>query len=104
MPSKDRSIEIIELILDLAIMFKIISLINDEIYLSELGPLRYHICPKGVIDDSCEHAFYFFSVKVKGRRRDIKVTKKQNLIIASQALYNIYLFIKEVDQIKIFFD
>jgi hypothetical protein len=103
-PSKDRSVEIVEPVPDLAVAFRTTSLIRNEKYLPELGSLRYHMCPEGVVDDSCERAFHFFSVEVKGKRGDIEVAKKQNLITASQGLYNMYLFMKETGHLNIFFD
>ncbi|KAF2189117.1 hypothetical protein K469DRAFT_684366 [Zopfia rhizophila CBS 207.26] len=102
-PTKDRSVEIVEPVPDLAVAFRTISIKNEK-YLPELRSLRTHMCPEGVVDDSCERAFPFFSVEVKGKRGDIEVAKKQNLITASQALYNMYLFIKETDYINVFFD
>lgn len=107
-PTRNPVIQICQPKPDLAVAFTMTTLMPDETTLSYplLGGLRGHMCPEGDKKSQKVRAFHFFSVEVKGKgaTKENTEAENQNLNTASQALHNIYLFMKEADEVKLFMD
>jgi hypothetical protein len=108
MPAGTPQIQICQPQPDLAVAFRSSILIPGGSLrnLSHLGELKGHMCPEGFKKGQKDRAFHFFSVEVKGKLGRIGNTEAefQNLNTASQALHNIYLFMKEAGEEHKFFE
>ena len=94
---------------DLAIAFKTSTLLYNSRLPYDFArrvSLDSHVFPEGEDEDCGERAFHFFTMEVKGKlgANDNAKAKCQNLNNASQALYNIYLCMKEVGDLPTFFN
>ncbi|KAI9882036.1 MAG: hypothetical protein M1823_006228, partial [Watsoniomyces obsoletus] len=90
---------------DLVVGFKT-DLFFDDVELSHTGALQGHICPeKGDEQGETSRSFHFFGIEAKRPRWNGREAKShlQNLLVASQALYNIYNVMKEVDELDLFY-
>lgn len=93
---------------DLAVAFKSTSFIPDDAFTPDLTRLRSltgHMFSEGDNVSKSERAFHFFALEVKGKQGKIddSVAEFQNLNTASQALYNMYRCLKEVNDLDTFF-
>lgn len=107
MPRKDQGpVEITQPKPDLAVAFKTTSLV-PVFEVLDLGLLKSHMCPEGAKEGKDDRAFHFFSMEVKGARAESEnstIAVRQNFNTATQALHNIYLFMKKADDESTFFE
>lgn len=90
---------------DLAVAFKRSSLINTPKF-TKLQTLRTQMCPEVTTDAQGERrAFHFFSLEAKkpDAHKGESLASLQNLNTATQALYNIYVFMKRAQMEQKFF-
>jgi hypothetical protein len=85
---------------DLAIFFKLGSLLGSNVWAPYPGEISCCLRPDGG-DERC---FPFFFMEVKGADGNIESAFRANLLNASQALYNIFVWMSRAGQEKIFFD
>jgi hypothetical protein len=107
MPRRDKKTELAQPKPDLAVAFTTTSLIPGDASLRRLallGELQGHMCPEGKGSGQVDRAFHFFSIEVKGKLGKIgnNEAEFQNLNTASQALHNMYLFMKKADDVDTF--
>lgn len=91
---------------DLAVAFKRSSLIG-HLEFTVLNRLRTTMCPETAEDENDDRrAFHFFSLEAKkpDANRGETLASLQNLNTATQALHNIYVFMKIAEQEQVFFD
>lgn len=91
---------------DLAVAFKRSSLINTPKF-TKLQTLRTQMCPEVTTDEKGERrAFHFFSLEAKkpDAHKGESLASLQNLNTATQALHNIYVFMKRAQMEKAFFE
>ncbi len=82
---------------DLAVAFKASALLG--IYKQpDLGDYMNLMCPEKFREDKCDRAFHFLSIEAKGASGKIANwdAHRQNFNTATQALHNIYFFMKMV--------
>lgn len=80
---------------DLAVAFKA-SAILSTFQQADLGDYINIMCPEVFKEDKCDRAFHFLSIEAKGASGEIANWKahRQNFNTATQALHNIYFFMK----------
>lgn len=90
---------------DLAVAFKTSSFVN-KYQMLYLGLLRQHMCPEAFKIDKEDRAFHFFSIEAKDAKAVSAENNaaNQNLNTASQALYNIYLFMQKAEDLDSFYE
>ncbi|MCJ1290419.1 hypothetical protein MMC34_001957 [Xylographa carneopallida] len=89
---------------DIAVAFKLAAVVSEE-DLPMLGDLLGVMCPElSKREGSCHRAFPFFSMEVKGSQTvsGEPVANRQNFNNSSQALFNIYRFMRKAGQEDIF--
>lgn len=88
---------------DLFVAFKARAILNMRDW-PDLQNLRDYMCPETAKQGYTNRAFPFFAMEVKGAQADLGnvAASYQNLNTASQALYNIYLFMAMANDLEIF--
>ena len=89
---------------DLAIAFKSRAIISPFAW-PNLRPFMKYICPEAYKEGKADRVFHFFSLEVKGANFNPGdfIGVRQNLNAASQALHNMWTFMKIANQESTFF-
>lgn len=88
---------------DLAVAFNFES-VADLRYLPKLKDWKGYMCPEASKENKDNRAFHFFSMEVKGAQFAVgdNVGHRQNHNTATQALHNMYMFMKRANAVETF--